>query len=113
MTARTGDWMGSAQVAGMRTNAQRTVSGNRSTMAMTSANKNAPNSNQAVHRITHGGGSCGNISDSASSDPRSVNCELICFAGSDSQLLARKIVIQAALCHQLFVISNLGYASLL
>ena len=77
MIARTGDWIGSVPVAGTKTNGQRTVSGNRITIAMSSANKKAPSNSQAVERIIQGGGSCGNISDSASSEPRSVSCELM------------------------------------
>src|SRR5262249_6661825 len=77
MIARTGDWIGSAPVAGTRTNGQRTVSGRGITVAINSANKKAASNIQAVERMIHGGGSCGNISDSASSEPRWVNCEVI------------------------------------
>jgi hypothetical protein len=70
MIARTGDWTGSAPVSGTRTNGQRTVSGNRITIAISSANKKAASNIQAVERMIQGGGSCGNISDSASSEPR-------------------------------------------
>src|SRR5437667_10086120 len=112
MIARTGDWIGSAPVAGTRTNGQLTVSGNRITIAMRSANRKAASNIQPVERMIQGGGSCGNISDSTSSEPRSVNRELMEVLGSDSQLLARKIIVQAALCHQLIVSSNLGNTSL-
>src|SRR5438067_11401628 len=77
MRARKGDWIGSAPAAGTRTNGQLTVSGSRITIAISSANKNAPSNIQAAERIIQGGGSCGNISDSTSSEPRSVNCELM------------------------------------
>jgi hypothetical protein len=77
MIARTGDWIGSAPVAGIRTNEQRTVSGSGITVAISSANKKAASKIQAVERMTHGGGFCGNISDSPSGEPRWVNCERI------------------------------------
>src|SRR6267154_2734506 len=77
MMACRGDCIGSAPVAGIRTNWQWTVSGNRITIATSSANRKAASNSQAVERMIQGGGSCGSISDSTSSEPRSVNCELI------------------------------------
>src|SRR6266853_277487 len=77
MMACRGDCIGSAPVAGIRTNWQWTVSGNRITISTSSANRKAASNSQAVERMIQDGGSCGSISDSTSSEPRSVNCELI------------------------------------
>src|SRR5437868_7379888 len=46
-------------------------------IATSSANRKAASNSQAVERMIQGGGSCGSISDSTSSEPRSVSCELI------------------------------------
>ncbi len=104
--------MGSAPVAGTRTNGQRTVSGIRITIAIRKANRNAASSIQPNERMIHGGGSWGSISDSTSIEPRWVKGKFI-KTGLDSELLTREIIIEAALGHQFVVGSNLGHASFL
>src|SRR5262249_56946410 len=99
MIPRTGDWIGSSPVVGTRTKGQWTASGNRITIAISSAKRNAANNIHAVERMIQGGGSCGNISDSTSSEPRGVSCELMKEAALDPQLLAREIIIETVLCH--------------
>src|SRR5439155_1620053 len=56
MMACRGDCIGSAPVAGIRTNWQWTVSGNRITIATSSANRKAASNSQAVDRMIQGGG---------------------------------------------------------
>jgi hypothetical protein len=51
-------------------NRQCTLSGNRITIAMSNAKRNAPTKIHAVALTIQGGGSCGNISDSVSREPR-------------------------------------------
>ena len=46
-------------------------------------------------------------------EPRCVNCELIGRIDSDSELLARKVIIQPALRHQLIMRANLSDTPLL
>src|SRR5262249_42933234 len=99
MIPRTGDWIGSAPVAGTGGEGQCNAPGHRITIAISSPKRNAANNIHAVERMIQGGGSCGNISDSTSSEPRGVSCELMKEAALDPQLLAREIIIQTALCH--------------
>ena len=65
--------MGSAPPAGTRMNGQVTVSGSFTRTAASSATANIAISSQAVERTNHGGGSCGNISESASLAPRCIS----------------------------------------
>src|SRR2546423_14454532 len=88
-----------------------TVSGNRSAIASNKPKKNAPRSTQAALRIIHAGGSCGNISDSTSIDPRGFVGVLIIDLASNAQLLAPEGVIESPLRRQLVVRPNLGRTS--